>query len=339
MNRRSILALGACAAVLPSTAFPQDRPAGRTLDEVLGDAERMEPLKVVMVLHGGDVLAERGFRGHGAGDSTNIKSASKSVVSALVGIAIDKGLLDGVDQKIAPLLRADLPDDADPRIEDVTVGHLLSMQAGLGRTSGPGYGRWVMSRNWVRGALAMPFEGDPGGPMLYSTGSTHLLSAILTKVGGKPTLALARDWLGPLENFRIGSWDRDPQGIYFGGNQMAMSARSLAAFGELYRRGGETAEGERLISAEWVEQSWQRRTHSRFNGDGYGYGWFLRRIAGQDVRYAWGYGGQMLYIAPSLDLTIVMTSRDDLPSARTGHRNELHALAGNIIAAVEALDA
>ena len=254
------------------------------------------------------------------------------MISALVGIAVDKGLLEGSEQKIAPLLARDLPDDPDPRISDITIGNLLSMQAGLGRTSGPNYGRWVSSRNWVRAALAMPFDGEPGGGMLYSTGSTHLLSAILTRVGGRPTLALAREWLEPVEGFRIASWDRDPQGIYLGGNQMAMSARSLAAFGELYRNGG-IAGGRRVLSQGWIDQSWTVRTHSVFNGDGYGYGWFIRKLGGHEVRYAWGYGGQMLYIVPELALTIVMTSAEDNPSARSGYRDELHGLAARLIEA------
>ncbi len=111
------------------------------------------------------------------------------------------------------------------------------MQAGLERTSGGNYGAWISSRNWVRDALRRPFVTDPGGSMLYSTGSTHLLSAILTKASGKSTLALAREWLGPA-GVRVTDWERDPQGIYLGGNQMAMTPRSLLAFGELYRRGG-----------------------------------------------------------------------------------------------------
>jgi hypothetical protein len=193
----------------------------------------------------------------------------------------------------------------------------------------------VQSRDWVRAALAMPFDDEPGGNMLYSTGSTHLLSAILTRAGGRSTLELARDWLGPLEDFSIAAWERDPQGFYLGGNQMAMSPRSLLAFGELYRNGGKTPEGQQLVSREWVETSWRQRTNSRYTGDGYGYGWFLRAIGGRDVRYAWGYGGQMLYIVPDLGLTVVMTSEDN-PSARNGHRDDLHALLAEIIGAVEA---
>ncbi|MGR8925883.1 serine hydrolase domain-containing protein [Rhizobium leguminosarum] len=308
---------------------------GPRLDHAASDPA-MRPLKTVIVARDGRVLGERGFHGHSPSESTNIKSASKSIISALVGIAIDKGLLKGPDQKIAPILKADLPVTPDPRINDITIGNLLSMQAGLDRMSGPNYGRWVSSRNWVRFALSQPFINQPGGEMLYSTASTHLLSAILTKVGGQSTLALAHEWLGPVEGFRIRAWERDPQGIYLGGNQMAMSARSLLAFGELYRNGGKTADGRQIVPADWISQSWQQRTNSRFSGDEYGYGWFTRQIGGEEVHFAWGYGGQMLYIVPSLDLTVVMTSEESGPSARNGYRDLLHDLLADIIGAVRA---
>ncbi|HUG60895.1 MAG TPA: serine hydrolase [Methylomirabilota bacterium] len=320
------------AAALTATALPSAR--GADIRAILDDAARLDALETAIVAVGGVIVAERGYDGHSAAAPTNIKSASKTIVSALVGIAIDKGHIEGTDQPIAPILENRLPRDPDPRLRTVTVGHLLTMRAGLEPTSGPNYGRWVASDNWVRAALAQPFVDEPGGRMLYSTGSTHVLSAILTRTAGRSTLELARDWLGPLEDFAIASWDRDPQGIYFGGNQMAMSPRSLLAFGELYRNGGRTADGRQLISEAWIAQSWEPRTQSRFTGDAYGYGWFLRKIAGHDAHYAWGYGGQMLYVTPSLDLTVVMTSDETKPSARTGHRDRLHDLLGRIIEAV-----
>lgn len=317
------------------TAVATDPAAVRAaLAALLDQASAIEPLKAVAIAHDGDVIAERGYRGSTPATPTNIKSASKSVMSALVGIAIDRDVLEGTDQPIAPLLRDDLPPDPDPRLAQVTIGHLLSMQAGLGRTSGANYGRWVSSRNWVRSALAQPFVDEPGGAMLYSTGSTHLLSAILAGATGRSTLDLAREWLGPQHGFAITAWDRDPQGIHLGGNNMAMSTRSLLAFGELYRNGGRSRDGQQLVPPEWIEASWQPRTASRFTGDAYGYGWFLRDIAGEPVRYAWGYGGQMLYIVPSLRLTVAMTSDDSEASARSGHRDALHQLMGRIITTV-----
>ena len=320
-------------ALLPRAALAQAE-ADERLKALLDQAEELTSLKTVIIARNGTVITERGYRGSSVRVPGNIKSASKSVMSALVGIAIGKGLLDGVEQKVAPILRSDLPANPDPRLAELTIGNLLSMQAGLERMSGANYGRWVSSRNWVRTALAQPFVDEPDGAMLYSTASTHLLSAILTRRSGRPTLALARDWFGDVEGFSIAAWARDPQGIYLGGNEMAMSPRSLLAFGELYRQGGRTANGRQVVPADWVATSWQPRTASRFTGDAYGYGWFLRSMGGYDVRYAWGYGGQMLYIAPQLGLTLVMTSRDDAPAGRTGYRDALHRLAEAVIAAV-----
>lgn len=276
------------AAAASSTALPALAQQTTTLPAILDRAKALQPLETVMVSVDGQVIAEQGYDGHSVNDPTNIKSASKTVVSALVGMAIDRGLLDGVDQPIAELLADEFPADPDPRLEAITIGNLLSMQAGLAPTSGPNYGRWVASNNWVRSALDQPFQNDPGGSMLYSTGSSHLLSAILTEAAGESSLGVARDWFADVDDFSIGGWERDPQGIYLGGNQMAMSPRSLLAFGEVYRNGGLSADGERVVSADWITQSWTERTKSRFTGDGYGYGWFLRNMGGEDVRYAWG---------------------------------------------------
>lgn len=309
--------------------------ANTELNAVIDEAERLDQLETLMVAQDGEVIAERGYHGHRTSAPTNIKSASKTVISALVGIAIDRGVLEGPDQRIANLLEADLPASPDPRLRQVTVGHLLTMQAGLGSTSGRNYGAWVASRNWVRTALARPFETEPGGPMIYSTGSSHLLSAILTRRAGKSTLQLARQWLAPLDGFAITAWTRDPQGIYLGGNEMAMTPRSLLAFGELYRRGGVTESGKRLLPEDWIEASWTPRTRSRYTGHGYGYGWFITQLGGEAVRYGWGYGGQMVYVVPGLDMTVVMTSNTQQPSGGAlGHRDALHRLLGQIIDAV-----
>jgi CubicO group peptidase (beta-lactamase class C family) len=341
MNRRSLLIsavplLFAPLAVAARSTTPLiGKPIASALSEILDRAAALAPLETALVAQHGVLLDSRGYRGHAPTAPTNIKSVSKAIISALVGIAIDRGLLEGTQQKVAPLLAEELPAKPDPRLAQITIGHLLSMQTGLERTSGANYGRWVSSGNWVRAALSQPFVDEPGGRMLYSTGSTHLLSAILTRRSGRSTLQLAREWLAPLEHFSIAHWERDPQGIYLGGNNMAMSPRSLLAFGELYRNGGRTAEGRRLISQQWIEQSWRLRTHSRFTGDGYGYGWFQRRAGAHEIHYAYGYGGQMLYIVPSLQLTIVMTSDESQHAGRSGHRSELHRLLEQIVAAVQ----
>ncbi|WP_108124731.1 serine hydrolase domain-containing protein [Saccharospirillum mangrovi] len=286
-------------------------------------AAQFQTLYTLQIAQAGETIFAESFNGARLDQPANIKSASKSVMSALVGIAIERGVISGVDQPIAPLLSDQLPANPDPRLSQITVGHLLSMQAGLERTSGRNYGAWVNSRNWVQNALARPFDAEPGGTMQYSTGSTHLLSAILTRETGRPTDELANDWLAPA-GIRVVNWLRDPQGIPLGGNQVSMTPASLLAFGELYRRGGRAADGTQVVPADWIDASWQTRTHSRFTGDGYGYGWFLRDFAGYDGYYGWGYGGQMVYVVPDLELTIAITSDPNTPAGRSGYRGQLH---------------
>lgn len=338
----SVQTLGALALLLtvslPVFGFAQEASEPDALTLVLDAADDLSPLRTVLIAQDGEIIADRGYDGHDTSTPTNIKSASKVIISTMVGMAIDRGLLDGTDQPITELLADDLPDDPDPRLADITVGHLLSMQAGLEATSGRNYGRWVASRNWVRSALAQPFTTDPGGAMVYSTGSTHLLSAILSSVGGQTTDRLARDWFADLDGFSVAGWHRDPQGIPLGGNETAMTPHSLLVFGEMIRRGGVTEDDERIVSEDWIDQALTPRTSSRFTRHGYGYGWFLANFGGYDTAYGWGYGGQMLYIVPELDLTVVMTSDPNSPSGGNGHRDRLHGLLADIIEALLPVD-
>src|SRR5690606_7850829 len=183
-------------------------------------------------------------------------------------------------------------------------------------------------------ALA-PFVDEPGGRMLYSTGSYHLLSAVLTRVAGRSTLELARAWLGEPLGIAIPPWTRDPQGFYLGGNNMLLSPRALLRFAEMYRRGG-TYDGRRVLPASWIAASWTPRVRSRFTGHAYGYGWFIARAGEHPVFYGWGYGGQMVYVVPDLGLSVVMTSDHTGPSGRNGYVRALHdLLARGIVVAAE----
>jgi CubicO group peptidase (beta-lactamase class C family) len=264
-------------------------------------------LHSVIVAHRGEVVAERRHRGPSLDVAVNVKSVSKSVISALVGIAIGEGHLQGVDQKIGPFFPRDLAGDDDPRKRDITIGDLLTMRSGLERTSGHNYAAWVGSRNWVRDALARPLLTAPGTQMMYSTGNSHLLSAILTRATRQSTHRYAQRKLAAPLGVRLAPWRRDPQGIYLGGNQMRLSPRALLRFGELYRNRGMHA-GRAVVPAEWVDASLRPRTRSPFSGEQYGYGWFVSQARGHSMFYAWGYGGQFIFVLPDLELTIVTTS-------------------------------
>ena len=298
---------------------------GALLDQALERAAALPNLHALLVARAGAERVGQVFRGPGLDRPVNVKSVSKSVMSALAGAAIERGILDGVDQRVAPVLDGLVPADADPLIEAITVDHLLTMRAGLERTSGRNYGRWVNSPDWVRYALSRPFVDRPGGRMLYSTGSYHLLSAVLTRASGRSTLELARQWLGEPLGIDIPPWTRDPQGFYLGGNNMMLAPRALLRFGEMYRQAGSYG-GRRVLPASWVEASWTPHARSRFTGHHYGYGWFIAQARGRRVYYAWGYGGQMIYVVPDLALTVVITSNAANPSGRGGYVRQLHEL-------------
>jgi CubicO group peptidase (beta-lactamase class C family) len=332
MRRRSILGsiiaaggLAGCGRTIApigrETTGLDPNAVARTFDA----AAALPRLRAVIVARDGAVLAERLFRGPSMETPTNIKSASKSVLAAITGAALYRRLIENVETPIATALRDRFPSPADPRLERITIENLLTMQAGLASTSGANYGAWVSSRDWVRYALAQPFETDPGQGMIYSTGTSHLLSATLTRMTDRSTLRLARDLLGEPLEIEIPGWPADPQGVYFGGNDMRLSPRAMTAIGELYRNDG-VHNGVRVLPENWVQTSWRGRGRSRWSGNPYGYGWWLRRSGGREINFAWGYGGQMIFVVPALRLTVVMTSDPEPTATRDGHVDALHRL-------------
>lgn len=316
--------------MLPAAVVP-DEPL--EMEGFVEHARSLDRLHSVLVAVEGEPVLAEVVRGPALDEPVNIKSLSKTVMAALVGVAIREGVFEGPDQPMTEVLS--VPPEADERLEQITIGNLLSMQAGLQRTSGEHYGPWVDSGNWVNHALTRPFVDEPGGDMLYSTGSYHILSAALTETTGQSTLALARLWLGEPLNITIPSWPADPQGIYLGGNNMRLSPLALLAIGELYRKDG-YHEGEPILPEGWVNTSWQPRGVSRYTDDRYGYGWFVTKLNGYDAYYGRGYGGQMLYVVPELAVTAVMTS-DPTPPSLPSFTQKLDVLMERyILPAVEA---
>ena len=281
---------------------------------VIAEADRIERLHSLLVLEDGHSVIEHVRAGPGLDQPANIKSVSKTVLSALAGIAIDQGLAEGPDQPLYQLLGERFAaTNGRPELREITLGHALGMQTGLDSTSGRNYGRWVASPDWVAHVLEQPMVDRPGGRMIYSTGDTHLVSAALTEASDRSTHALAVEWLGRPLNVRIPPWLADPQGIYFGGNEMHLSPRALARFGELYRLGGRM-NGQQVVSEEWVRRSWTANGRSPWTGDDYGFGWFITEIGGWAAYYGRGFGGQALFVVPEARLTVVVTSDPNPPS-------------------------
>ena len=313
LTRRTLVA-GAAAATLP----PLRARAASPLETARERAAGFDQLQALVVLKSGETLLEERVRGPALDAPVNVKSVSKTIVATLLGIAIDKGEIASVDATLGEVAPDLIPADADPRVGGITLEDLVTLRAGLERTSGPNYGGWVSSRNWVADALSRPFVAEPGARMLYSTGSSHVLGAALAEAADRSLLALARDWLGAPLGIDIPPWTRDPQGFYMGGNEMALSPRDMARFGEMIRQGG-LWEGQRIVSEGWIGRSLRPVTRSPWSGLGYGYGWFTGRAGGADYALARGYGGQVIAVSRQAGVTVVITSDPTRPARSGGY--------------------
>jgi CubicO group peptidase (beta-lactamase class C family) len=369
------LVVVACASVFAATAGdtgqrpPAASPAAAEVpapdpvrvwnpDSVDAEARKLPRLHSILVSRGGQIVFERYYNRSHRDRHANIKSAAKSVVSALVGIALDRGLIPNVQTPIAKYF-PELTRATDPRKRDITVEHLLMMRSGLEGTSNRNYGAWVTSRNWVQHALARPMFAAPGEEMEYSTGNTHLLSAILTKATKKSTWQFANEALAKPLGFTLAQWTRDPQGIYFGGNDMLMTPRQMLEFGELYLNRGRTSGpasagrpeasgGRQVVPESWIDRSCDGRSRNRRPGGRafgavlawdplrdrqYGYGWWVHEIRDYDTCFAWGFGGQYIFVLPELDLVMVTTSSPDVGEERRGHRQVLFDILDRLVVA------
>ena len=252
----------------------------------------------------------------------NIKSVSKSIVSLLLGTAFDRGELTSISATIGEVAPNLLPADATPGAADITLQDLVTLRAGLERTSGPNYGAWVGSPNWVANALSRPMVVEPGTRMLYLTGSSHILGAILTEVTGQSLLQLARERLGEPLGIDIPPWTRDPQGYYMGGNQMALRPTAMLKLAQLVRDGGQF-NGTQVVSGNWMLASTQAYTQSTWSGLSYGYGWFLSPSGYVLGR---GYGGQIIAAHPERRLAVAITSDPTQPALSGGYFSDLIGL-------------
>jgi CubicO group peptidase (beta-lactamase class C family) len=162
--------------------------------------------------------------------------------------------------------------------------------------------------------------------MEYSTGTSHLLSAILTKASGKTTQQFATEVLARPIGITLARWPRDPQGIYFGGNEMLMTPRQMITFGEMWLNRGR-AKGAQVVPAAWVETSCQPRTRSRWDPDReYGYGWWSQTFNRHRACFAWGFGGQYIFVFRELELVVAVTSATTVSDERRDYRRRLFDL-------------
>ncbi|MEM9781036.1 MAG: serine hydrolase [Pseudomonadota bacterium] len=323
MHRRAVLAGAAAVAMM------RPAPGAATTDAIFGDvakrAAALDQLHALVVMERGKIRFSRAFRGPALDRTVNVKSVSKTILALTTGIAVARGVLPGPEARLVDVAPAIVPRNATPSVQEIRLSHLLTMTAGLQRTSGPYYGDWVASRNWTSYVLTRPQVAAPGARFQYSTGVFHVLGAAIASAAGRDLHALTQEWLARPLGIEIPPWTRAPEGFFMGGNNMALSPLGLARLGETVRNAGRL-DGAAVIPADWIETSWRARTRSPFSGDDYGFGWFLTRLGGVDVAYGRGYGGQMLYVVPAAEAVIAVTSDPTRPARTRGHVGDLNRL-------------
>lgn len=311
------------AVSVPSAQGLRPQPLERMLQAVEGG--RLTKIDSIIVARHGRLVLEAYFNGFDRDDPHETRSAVKSILSVLVGIARDRGAIDTLDRRVLSLFpertgSAEVP----PTKARMTIRDLLTMQAGLDVGRDIAAGPWKSDRggrtdDWVGHVLDLPMGREPGRRFSYNTATSVLLGGVLRQAGGRPVAAFARlNLFDPLciTDYR---WSFSPSGQAMTGSQFMMRPRDLAKIGQLLLDRG-MWNGRRIVSAAWVDESTRKHVATRptnappdpaRDGVGYGYHWWT--LKAEDPRgltarfFASGNGGQKIYVYPGLDLVVVFT--------------------------------
>lgn len=291
--------------------------------------EHIPALNGLLIVRHGYLAFEEYYQGFHRGSYNSISSATKSVVSMLVGVALTQGLLTSLDQHMLDFFPEYASQEQDSRKQEIVLRHLLSLQSGFSKEMPHEY--W---RDPVRLALERPMERRPGEQFYYDSQSVDILSGILTRVAGKNAAAFADAilfkalgiWRGKNARFTwkndpdgahvwhdLAFWDEkdgylwkvDPQGNNPGGFGAHFTAREMAKLGYFYLNNG-MWDGEQLVPAAYVQDSIHKHSDGGWPVNlPYGYLWWLTRHGNYDAFFASGFGSKLIYVIPALDVVIV----------------------------------
>lgn len=318
----AFLSLPACAKAtlptMPTSAadeWPVSTPGEQDLDTDLL-AQMVETIEEedydidsVLVLRNGHLVLDAYFSPFKPDTKHIIHSCTKSVVSILIGIAIDHGYIEGVDQSVLSFFPERTVSHLDQSKEAITLEDLLTMSSGLACRDSYLY-RWQglremrASEDWVQHMLDLPMADPPGTRFEYCNGGSFLLSAILKEATGMSALTFAREQLfGPLGITDV-TWPANPAGIHMGWGEMHLRPHDMAKIGQLYLDEGEW-HGQQIVPADWVKASTRPHIQASTLSDDYGYQWWVDE---RGYYMAIGYQGQFIYVEPEMDLVVVFTS-------------------------------
>jgi len=298
-----------------ATATPKDHGiASVSLDTMVEHLEdgAYPGITSVLLVHEGELVLEHYFEGATREGLQNTRSASKTVTSALVGIALDRGELSAVDQPVLSLFPeyADAALEKDRRKGAITLAHLLTMSSGVRGNEDAMY----PTDDWVGFYWDQPLVAEPGKRFSYATSGAVVLGSVVTRASDLRVPDFANAHLFEPMGIRSYKWpisnSRGSQGLAMTGGGLHLRPRDMAKFGQLYLNGG-VWRGKRLLSADWVKRSTTKQATSDLYGEDYGYFWRMMSRVGPKgpVRSyeAWGNGGQFIMVFPALDLVAVFT--------------------------------
>jgi len=305
----------------PGGTWTVSAPAAEGLDSTLiaalyARAGTVETIRSLLVVRNGRLIGEHYFHGASIDDKARLQSVTKSVTSALAGIAIEQGCLAGLDRPVLDYFPEQQARVRDPRKRQITVRELLQMRAGYPWEESSRELFEVLYHGFYPALLVdVPLERDPGSGFAYSNLSSHLAGVIVARACSTDLRSYAREHLFDPLGVEMGEWIQDWNGYYNGHADLHLRPRDMAKFGLMYLQGG-VWNGEQIVPAGWVEASlrsysenaWTIGIGPNYRDIGYGYQWWSARAGERRFNFAWGHGGQQIALVPDRDMVIVVTS-------------------------------
>ncbi|MDP2897299.1 MAG: serine hydrolase [bacterium] len=296
------------------TSTPEEQGMDSELLAKAVDFIRDQNLKVhsLLVIRNGYIVADVYSYPFARGSKHDVASVTKSFTSTLIGIAIDKGYIKSVKQRVLEFFPERTVANVDVNKKAMTLKDLLTMTSGLACTSEPSevtLSQMMASPDWVQFMLDLPMSDKPGTHFVYSSGGSHLLSAIIRESTGMNELAFAQKNLFEPLGISDVVWPFDPQGVNnHGWGDLKLTPHDMAKLGYLYLNEGRW-DGKQIVSSEWVAAATKK--HVSFPGaaeDGYGYQWWWSVPSFGCGYSAVGRGGQRIFVLPDKNMVVVVTS-------------------------------
>jgi CubicO group peptidase (beta-lactamase class C family) len=319
------VAQGGAEMIWPTTQWQTSTPEEQGMDSTalanLLDFGTTRSLDSLLLVRHGRIVLDAYYAPYTSDIPHRINSATKAVTGTLAAIAQNEGLLDGFDHPVLDFFGDRAIANLDDRKKAITIQNLLDMTSGID-WSEPLDGRpdsmieMSRQREWVQFVLDRPMARAPGEVFNYNSGSTQILSAIISKLTGMTAWDYAKLKLfGPL-GISVSNWWRDPEDISTGGYGLALLPRDMAKIGYLYLRGGQW-EDKSLLPPGWIDKI----GHATLNMNlartpDLRYSNLFWALPDKQLYMAVGYHSQVIMILPRLDIVAVTTARDFYPLGR-----------------------